>query len=420
MRCTRCVLRDDDDPAGFDDARICSFCRGYDATWATIEQRRGEGELDRIIALIKSAGANKQHDCIIGLSGGVDSSYLAHVAVSLGLRPLAIHLDNGWDSELAIGNISRLVNGLGLELETLVIDWREFRDLQIAYFRSSVIDIEVLTDHAITAFAFDMARREGVKYILSGNNVVTEYGIPPTWNYPKQDLRNLKAIARRFGGPKLETFPTASGVRLLREQLRGLRSIDLLNLVDYDRNNAIELLSREYGYRPYGAKHYESLFTRFYQAHVLPTKFGVDKREAHLSSLIRSGQMTRDEALAELQKPLYDEETLREHSTYVRKKLGFSDEEWARIMAEEPRPHTAYPNDRWYMVPLARGVLNLLNATYDFRKRLRRSPRPIAASSEGDAVGLARVVDQHGAARTVEDEERAGGNSGRAAAEPRP
>ena len=401
-RCARCVLPQSADPVGFDADGVCSFCRAFDSTWATNEKRRSEGELERILGLIKVAGAGKMHDCIIGLSGGVDSSYLAHLAVSLGLRPLAIHLDNGWDSELAIGNISRLVNGLGLELETLVIDWREFRDLQIAYFRASVIDIEVLTDHAITAFAFDMARREGVKYILSGNNVATEYGMPPGWYYNKQDLRNLKAIARRFGGPKLETFPTASGLRVLREQLRGLRSIDLLNLVDYNRADAIELLSREYGYRPYGAKHYESLFTRFYQAHVLPTKFGVDKREMHLSSLIRSGQMSREAALAELDKPLYDDDTLREHATYVRKKLGFADEEWERIMAEPPKPHTAYPNDRWYITPLSRVVQKSLNATYDVRKRFRRKPR---LSAEGDAVSLTEVVDEDRTAGAVKHEE---------------
>ncbi|MEY2397525.1 MAG: hypothetical protein QOJ00_699 [Actinomycetota bacterium] len=375
MRCTRCVLRDADDPRGFDAHGVCSFCRSYEAEAARIQLRRDEGELERIVGSIKAAGKGKQHDCIIGLSGGVDSSYLAHVAVSLGLRPLAIHLDNGWDSELAIGNIDRLVNSLNLELETHVVDWREFRDLQVAYFRASVIDIEVLTDHAITAFAFDMAKRERVKYILSGNNVVTEYGMPPTWNYPKQDLRNLKSIARRFGGAKISTLPTASGLRLLFNQLRGFRSIDLLNLIDYDRDAAIDTLTREYGYRPYGAKHYESLFTRFYQAHVLPTKFGVDKREAHQSSLIRSGQITRDEALAELQKPLYEPDVLREHSSYVLKKLGFSENEWKRIMSEAPKPHTAYPNDRWYMVPLSRAVLASLNATYGMRKRFKRTRR---------------------------------------------
>lgn len=398
MRCARCVIRRDADPAGFDPAGVCSFCRGFDATWATIERRRAAGELDRIVGQIKAAGEGKAHDCIIGLSGGVDSSYLAHVAVSFGLRPLAIHLDNGWDSELAIGNISRLVTGLGLELETLVIDWREFKDLQVAYFKSSVIDIEVLTDHAITAFAFAMARREGVKYILSGNNVATEYGMPPSWNYNKQDLRNLRAIARKFGGPKLDTFPRASGMKLLFDQLRGVRSIDLLNLVDYNRHAAIATLSREYGYRPYGAKHYESLFTRFYQAHVLPEKFGVDKREAHLSSLVRSRQLTRDEALEELDEPLYDPETLREHRAYVLKKLGFTDAEFDRIMAEPPKAHTAYPNDRWYMVPLSKAVWGLLDATYELRKRLRRS-------SERNSVGLGGVVDQHSAAGSVKHEE---------------
>ncbi len=345
-----------------------------------MNQRRESGELERVVGTIKTQGAGHAHDCILGLSGGVDSSYLAHTAVSLGLRPLAIHLDNGWDSELAIGNIDRLVKGLGLELETHVVDWREFKALQVAYFRSSVIDIEVLTDHAITAFAFEMARREGIKYILSGNNIVTEYGMPPEWSYNKQDLRNLKAIARRFGGPQPETLPTLSGMRLLLEQLRGARSIELLNLVDYEREAAIDTLGTLYGYRPYGAKHFESLFTRFYQAYVLPTKFGVDKREAHQSALIRSGQITRDVALAELETPLYDPDVLREHRLYVLKKLGLSEDEFDSIMSEPPKQHTAYPNDRWYMRPLSRGLLSMLDATCGVRRRFRRDRGEIPES----------------------------------------
>lgn len=377
MRCARCVLWCSDVPGGADSDGVCGFCRSYTVEAERIQLRRSHGELEQIVAKIKTAGAGKPHDCVIGLSGGVDSSYLAHTAVSLGLRPLAIHLDNGWDSELAIGNIDRLVNGLGLEFETHVVDWREFRDLQVAYFRSSVRDIEVLTDHAITAFAFETAHRENLKFILSGNNVVTEYGMPPTWNYNKQDLRNLRAIAKRFGGPRIATLPTRSGLRLLSDQVRGIRSFDLLNLVDYDRDQAIGTLGREYGYRPYGAKHFESLFTRFYQAHVLPTKFGIDKREAHQSSLIRSGQVSREMALALLDQPLYEPDLLREHRSYVLKKLGFSDQEFDRIMSEPPKDHTDYPNDRWYVVPLSSAFYRVLRATQGLRRRLSRTSHTV-------------------------------------------
>ena len=374
MRCTVCVIRREFDPKGFDQDGVCSFCRSYERELERNEHRKSTGELERIIGQIKTEGRDKPHDVIIGISGGVDSSYLAYQAVELGLRPLAIHLDNGWNSELATDNINRLVSGLGLELATHVIDWREFRALQVAYFRASVIDIEVLTDHAITAYAYRTAIDEGIGYILSGNNLATESGMPPSWNYAKHDLRNLKAIAKRFGDVPVKTLPTASSLELFRAR-RKVQTLDLLNLLDYDKEAAIATLSREFGWRPYGGKHYESLFTQFYQAHVLPTKFGVDKREAHGSALIRSGQATRAAILAQLETPLYEPIELQHHRQYVLKKLGLSDGEFDAIMATPPRPHTSLPNDQWYYGPILKSYMLLAEASYRPRRWLRSRRR---------------------------------------------
>lgn len=351
--CSRCVMESHDDPDGFDDAGVCSYCRAYDRE---VGQHSGarEQSFESLIAEIKAAGAGKPHDCIIGMSGGVDSSYLAYLAVSNGLRPLAVHLDNGWDSELAVNNIRELVTRLGIDLHTHVVDWPEFRALQLAYIRAGVVDIEVVSDHAINALPYRVALDEGIKFILGGNNLATEFVMPSHWNYRKQDLRNLRSIAKRNGPARIKTFPTGSTLRFVWwELVRGIRRINLLDHVDYDKAAAVSVLT-ELGWRPYPGKHYESLFTQFYQAHILPVKFHIDKRRAHLSSLIVSGQLTRDAALRELDEPLYTPEALREHRTYVLKKLGLTDEEFDEILSRKPVPHSAYASDRWYAYRLAK------------------------------------------------------------------
>lgn len=385
MRCNRCVIQSKDDPVGFDSEGVCSFCRSYDGVAAAAKARRDSGELDRVVAEIKALGKGREHDCVIGLSGGVDSSYLAYVAVERGLRPLAVHLDNGWDSELAISNIHEVVSRLGLELHTHVVDWSEFRELQLAYIRSGVIDIEVVSDHAINSIAYRTALDEGIKFILAGNNIATEYVMPPSWNYRKQDLRNLKAIVKRHGGPRITTFPTASTLRFAWWQMaRGVRAVHLLDCLEFEQSEALEVL-QGLGWRPYPGKHYESLFTQFYQAHILPTKFGVDKREAHLASLICSGQMNRSQALAELTKPLYEPDELRQHTTYVLKKLSLSEDEFAAIMAEPPRLHTEYPHDGWYAFYLMKIMRLALTPVATFRSRRRSRAVGALASHSSEA-----------------------------------
>jgi N-acetyl sugar amidotransferase len=360
---------------------VCNHCHDFARRRVELERRR---EVEPWPAVADQIRANRRgrFDCVIGLSGGVDSSYLAYLAVQAGLRPLAVHLDNGWDSELAIGNVHDLVTKLDLELHTHVVDWAEFRDLQVAYLRAGVVDMEVLTDHAIVAVMFRTALREGVRDILIGDNLVTEGVMPVRWNYRKGDLRNLKAIARRNGGVRIRTLPTASTVRLAYWQsVRGTRLRDPLNLVPYDRSAAVDVLQRELGWRDYGGKHYESFFTRFYQAHILPTKFGIDKRKAHLSSMVGAGLITRDAALAELAEPLYDATQLEHDRDYVVKKLGLTVDDFDAIMAAPPVAHATFPSDDWYSRPALKIAMILRNR----RDRRAAQPRPPLVATRPDS-----------------------------------
>jgi len=309
--------------------------------------------LSALAKRIREAGEGKEYDAVVGLSGGVDSSYAAHLAHGMGLRLLAVHFDNGWDSELAVGNIERIVQACDMDLSTYVIDWAEFRDLQRAFLKASVVDIEILSDHAIYASMLNLAKESGIRFVVSGTNVATEHGLPPSWVWSKQDWTNIQSIHASYGSVELRSFPhlTTTQRMLIRLLGRDLEVVEPLNLVRYRRDEAAATLSRLYGWRDYGGKHHESVFTKFYQGYILPTKFGIDKRRVHLSDRIRSGELTRDEALAELERPAYDRAELAREKAYVIKKLGFTEEEFAAIMAEPPRPHQDFASDqRWTQI----------------------------------------------------------------------
>jgi N-acetyl sugar amidotransferase len=356
----------------FDADGVCSHCRRAEAIlpavhWSTEASREA---LDREAARIKRAGEGRPYDSVLGLSGGVDSSYVAYLARDLGLRPLAVHFDNGWNSELAVENIQRVVEGCGFDLQTYVIDWREFRDLQRAFLRASVVDIELLTDHAIFAAILKIARDNGIHHLLSGNNVATEHGLPAAWVWNKRDWTNIQAIHGAYGSLPLKSFPHVSAWQWRWMQLlgRGVEVVELLNLVPYRRDEAAATLAREFGWRDYGGKHHESLFTKFYQGAILPQKFGIDKRRVHLSDLIRNGEMTRPVAMALIAEPAYDADELRVESEYVRKKLGFSDAEWDQVLADSPRPHNAFDTDQALPAPVGR----LVQWFRDLRRALTR------------------------------------------------
>lgn len=345
-QCSRCILDTHDDPEiTFDSHGICSYCRSYEKLESKLVKKgeAGEAELNRLVKLIKDSGAGKPYDCILGLSGGVDSTYLAYQAKKLGLRPLAVHFDNGWNSELAVSNIENIINRLGFDLHTFVIDWDEFKDLQLSFLKASVVDIELLTDHAIITKLYQLAIKHNIKYILSGTNVVTEAVLPSPWIHNKRDHIHIRAVQEKFGTVPIKTFPLFTSSLKWLVVWKGIKSASLLDLMPYNKKDVKKIIATELGWRDYGGKHYESVFTRFYQGYILPTKFGIDKRKAHLSNLICSGQITRGEALEELSKPGYDEATRKSDYEFVLKKLDLSREAFEAIMKAPVRKHTEFP-----------------------------------------------------------------------------
>lgn len=345
--CTKCVYDQTAGGISFDAEGVCNYCRSYErlaAKYINISHEQKTKELTIILSKIKRLGRKEKYDCILGLSGGVDSSYLALLAKEHGLRPLIVHFDNGWNSELAVKNIENIVNKLNYDLYTYVFNWEEFRDLQIAYFKAGVVDIEVPTDYLIFAVLNKLAAKFNIKYILSGYNYATEYGMPKGWNIPnKFDHVNLSSIHERFGKVKLKNFPKFGRFQIYYyQQLRGIETTALLNHVSYVKADVKELIKKELGWQDYGGKHHESIFTRFYQGYVLPQKFGIDKRRAHWSALISSGQATREEALLALEQEPYPVDEQMKDLEYVIKKLGFTREEFDAMMKAAPVPHDFY------------------------------------------------------------------------------
>ena len=337
---------DESDPLiSFDEKGVCNHCKEYKekATKKLLPPNHREIEFKRIISKIQVEGKGKKYDCILGISGGADSSYMAYISKKNGLRPLIVHFDNGWNSELAVSNIEKVLTKLNFSLNTFVIDWEEFKDLQLAYLKASVIDIEIISDHLISGVLYKLAAENKIKYILSGHNIVTEAILPNSWVHNKQDAINIKDIHKKYGKIKLKNYPFFSSVKSKKYiNLKGIKIIDILNYIDYNKRKAKQILKDELGWRDYGGKHYESVFTRFFQGYILPTKFNVDKRKAHLSTLICSGQITREEALQELEKPIYDAEQLKIDKEFVLKKLGLTEEEFEDIMKQKPVPHSHF------------------------------------------------------------------------------
>jgi N-acetyl sugar amidotransferase len=354
--CTRCIMDTTDPKITFDGKGVCSHCHKAEGLLRSVRFTREESErrLRSIADRIRTGSMGRDYDSIIGLSGGADSSYTAHIAHQLGLRPLAVHFDNGWNSEIAVSNIKNIVRTFGWDLVTYVINWEEFRDIQRAFFCASVIDIEMITDHAIMAAMFRIAREHHIRFILSGQNYATEHCMPKSWIWNKQDLRNLKTIHKRFGEAPLKTFPMMSTWRLLVYRRLFFEYVLPLNNINYRKQEAIEELKREVGWRDYGGKHFESVFTKFYQAYILPRKFGVDKRKPHLSALIRNGEITRDQALEELGRPYCDPVELERDREYVLKKLGFSEAEFDAMMLQDRVDHDSYGSDKRVVKTLLR------------------------------------------------------------------
>jgi N-acetyl sugar amidotransferase len=332
----------------FDERGVCNHCRRAEEILSSrlSKYRVGVYRIDRVVDLLKAAGAGRPYDCIVGVSGGADSTYAAYTVRKLGLRPLAVHFDNGWDSELAVQNIENTLRHMGIPLFTHVVDWPEFRDLQLSFLKASVPDAEVPTDHGIWALLYQTAARFGVKYIISGTNLNTESILPRSWTYGITDWRYIRSIHRRFGTRSLRTYPHCSLARFAYYvAVRRTKTISILNSIDYNKKNVVAELEREIGWRNYGGKHHESVYTRFFQSYILPRKFGIDKRRAHLSSLIMSGQLTRDQALAELALPIADDRAVQEDLAYVAKKFAMSVSQFEALLQEPRKTYHDYPND---------------------------------------------------------------------------
>jgi N-acetyl sugar amidotransferase len=331
----------------FDKAGNCNYCNEYfQSKSKTDKEKTFEfSEIAPLINQIKKEGKGKKYDCIVGVSGGTDSAYLVYKAVELGLRPLAVHYDNGWNSETATQNIELLLKKLNVDLYTYVNDWEEFRDVQLSFFKAGVIDIELVTDHAITAILFKTCAKFNTRFVLQGHNLSSEFILPTSWYHYKHDGLNIKAIHKQFGSKPLKTLPIMSYFEeYYLFKFKKLTPVLLLNYINYNKIEAQKELSEKFGWKNYGAKHNESIFTRFYQNYILPVKFNVDKRKAHLSSLICSGQITREEALQELSIDVINNQQTKEDKEYVLKKFGISEQTFDGWMQEKPISHLAYPS----------------------------------------------------------------------------
>lgn len=351
ITCTKCILSTADTKnIHFDSNGVCNYCNNYTVLMSALgTQENKMNWLKSKVNEIKLAGKNKKYDCILGISGGVDSCYLALWAKEQGLRPLLVHFDNGWNSELALQNIVNVCEKLDYDLQTIVINWEEFKQLQLAYLRAGVIDIEVLTDHAIYSTIQKLAIKNGIKYNISGFNYLTEAIMPRGWAFDKTDFINIKDINRKFGTTKISSYPHLSiFTRLWNTFYDKIESVMVLNYLDCSQAEIKRILVEKLGWKEYGGKHYESVFTKFYQAYILPEKFKVDKRKAHLSNLICSGQITREQAFEALKAPLYEPEELKREKEYILKKLGLSNEEFERIMKEKPRKHKDFRTQKGF------------------------------------------------------------------------
>ena len=328
----------------FDAQGVCNVCHAnkklQEKTLFTddVKQRK----LSTLLAEIKQR-SSKKYDCLIGLSGGVDSSYVAYKAKEWGLNPLILHIDNGWNSELASMNIENIVKKLGFDLYTYVINWKEMKDLQLSFLKASVVDIDLPMDNAIMAINFKIANKFGIKHILSGVNTATEGWMPTDFSHYKLDALNIRSIQRKFGTVKLSTFPTVSPISFFwHTRILKIQFCAPLDYLDYNKIEAKSTLIRQFGWRDYGGKHYENVFTKFYQGVILPQKFHFDKRISHLSVLISSGQLTKTEAIEHLKEPAYKEAEYMDDKLFFCKKIGLSEEEFDALMEQTPISHLSY------------------------------------------------------------------------------
>ena len=372
--CQKCVMDSTDPNIIFDENNISDYYHNYInkilPSWNT--EKKGIEELNKIAKKIKSKNKDKAFDCIIGMSGGLDSSYALYVAKEfLGLKPLVYHVDAGWNTDQAVSNIEKVIEGLGLDLYTDVINWEEVKDLQRSFLKAQIPDQDLVQDYAFFSSLYRFAKKNKIKYILTGSNYSTECcREPEEWGgYAGIDKRLVNDIHKKYGTIKLKSFPIIDifTYKLYYKYIYGMKVIKPLNFVPYNKNDAEELLEKKFGWKKFQHKHHESRFTRFYEDYWLPKKFGFDKRKAHFSSLILTGQMTREEALKRLKHPELDEQTLKNEFEYVANKLEFEVDELNSIFNGENKTFRDYKNNR-SLIQFGAKIMQLLG----LEKRLFR------------------------------------------------
>ena len=339
--CSRCVLDTTVPNIRFDEKGVCNYCKIHDE----LEKKnplneRGQQRLNQLVNKIKNKGKNNEYDCVVGVSGGRDSTYTLYIAVKLGLRPLAVHFDNGWNSEIAVSNIKKATTKLDVDLHTVVADWEEFKDLQLSFLKASVPDAEIPTDYSIISVLYQTAAEIGTNYILTGHSFRTEGVSPMGWTY--QDGRYIKSVHKKFGKIKVKSFP----ILMLSELLyyifiKKIKYVDLLDCIDYRQKEAGEIMKKELDWEYYGGHHHENIYTHFFQSYLLPEKFNIDKRKTEYSALIRSGQMTREKALKEIRENSYPYD--KEIVNYTISKLGLTTDEFEEMLSVKPMSFHDYP-----------------------------------------------------------------------------
>lgn len=361
--CNRCVMDTTDEDITFDIHGNCNHCTDFLITLEKYSYKpdKSEIELERIIDAIKKAGVGKEYDCIVGISGGVDSCYTAYLCKKFGLRVLLMHMDNGWDSEISVKNIKNVAHKLGFEYNSYVLNWNEFREIQLGFLKSSIVDLEMPTDIAIAASIYEVANKYNISYIISGGNFSAEGILPLTWGYHVlKDMKLYKHINSLYSSVKLKEVPT---VGLLGDFyykfIKKIKTIYLLNYVDFNKDTARKILIDELGWENYGGKHHESKITAFWQSYVMPTKFNMDYRKATYSSQICSNQITREEALSKLKECSYDSTKIQFDKAYVAKKYGISLDELEKYLNLPPKTYKDFPNNK-----------KLITFLYDLYRRI--------------------------------------------------
>ena len=358
QECNRCLMDNINNKSiYFNEKGFCNFCENYLLKKKKIEIMNSATELEKLHKQIKEDGKGKKYDCIIGLSGGIDSSTVLVKAVEKGLRPLAVHLDNGWNSEISQNNIKNLVSKLNVDFETYIIDWEEYQNLMSAFLSANVVDIELLMDNAMISINYKYCRKYNLKHILAGTNFNSEgIKMPDNWNWFKYDKKNIVEIYKKFKKNKIKSLPTFGTLDYIyNTYIKKIKWISYLDYFNYNKLSEINNLKSNFNFKPYGHKHSENIFTRFYQNYILPNKFNIEKKKVHLSSLIMSGAISKDQAKEQLKQNVYDiNSDLETDKRFFLKKIGWNNNDFIKYMNEKPKLHSEYPSELSFWMKLTK------------------------------------------------------------------